>query len=667
MGEWISDMIDTAVGTVASIKLPVIAPLGKQFGMEVGDDRATLSRSTVDLALMHVVQEQVFQMITSKEDTFISKVLYNLAETTSIIPRSHMGSFNHARKSGQDFKDLEFVDDSALRVLMDVLKGDKGENISTAVGKSSFLRSRIKSRPEVTGKMQIASYLQDGLLNTARAPDPKYLPSAMGGISVAPLFDVAMNIYLFVKSFKGGSYERIYGSATKEAISVVESSDSTRVPESLKLCSALRMKQMYLHGTYDDKVAVPERSSMVTILPPPLYKALGPGVGATAVECRLVRSKVLLGRRAAETEITRTQRYNSVIFGNLPKNYLDHLVKVNSRDRSKAYGNALQASSAFTNLLQRKALPEDMDRLVLEGFQVIQAGEKKFKMVHANWIFEGCRGTVTNLADIVTSEDMFLREDVSCEESLKIPGIPLAIRIKGSLKVELTKTQVGLYEIGSSQHEWAQCLGSNLVYERSKIGLDQSLPKNLVREIFYENREWVTDDCLIVGHITEWAMKKNVSTLTLVVVVSSDKKLARRIADSANVTVALLDPTEHKILCDQNGVGTEDQRIIRCLPGVLIKDIMRYPSYICVDTGSACAHLSKREKYQGRIFKKALISSGRLNGLRTEKYSMTEDRLTCSYLFVTYAKKNKSSGSRYSGSSDYRKAHSQGSVYSASS
>jgi len=427
------------------------------------------------------------------------------------------------------------------------------------------------------------------------------------------------------------------------------------------------MKQMYLHATYDDKIAVPERSSMITILPPPLYMALGPGAGATAVECRLVRSKILLGRKAAETELTRVQRYNSVIFGNLPKNYLDHLTKVNSRDRSKAYGNALQASSAFTNLLQRNAQPEDMDRLMLEGYQVIQTARRKFEMQHAIWISEGCKGRVTNLSDITLSEDMFLREDVSCEESLKIPGIPLTVRFKGSLKVALTKTKVGLYEIGSSQHEWAQNLGYQLVNERNKIGFDQSLPKNLVREIFYENREWVTDDCLIVGHITEWAMKKNVSSLTVVVIASTDKKLAQRVADSANLTVALLDPTEYKIICDRNGIGLNDQRVLRYLQPVFIKDLMRSPSYICVDTGSSCAHLSKREKYQGKIFKKALLSSGRMNGLRTEKYSMTEDRLTSSYLYITYAKKNKSSRSSYSGSSDFRKAHSQGSVYSASS
>jgi len=665
LNEWIGKMIDTSVNNIASVGLPVIAPVGKQFGMEVGDDRATLSRSTVDLALMHIIQDEVFDMITSKEDTFISKVLYNLAETTSIIPRSHMGSFNHARKSGQDFKELEFVDDSALRVLMDVLKGNKTENISTAVGKSSFLRSRIKSRPEVAGKMQIASFFQDGMLSTARTPDPKYLPSAMGGIGVPPLFNEPMNIYLYVKSFRGGAYERVYGSATAEAMSAVNSMDSTRVPESLKLCSALRMKQMYLHATYDEKVAVPERSEMYSLLPPPLYKALGPGTGATAVESRLVRAKILLGRRAAETELTRKSRYDSVIFGAIPKTYMDHLTKVSSKERSKAYGSALQANTAFANLLNRTAIPEDMDKLLSDGFSVVYTGERKFMMQHALWISDGCRGIVSNLADITTSEDMFFREDVSCEESLKISDIPLLIKSKGKIRLEHTKTKVGLYEIGSSQEEWATNLGLSL--RNYSIESNGPIPGPVVRNLYYENREWVTDDLLIVGQVTSMVMGQNLSDTSLVVLVSTDKKLAQRTADSANVTVALLHPVSYRALCDHYGFGPNDQRMLRHLPFVRTFDLERAPVYIIVDSGSSLAHLSKREVVRGKPFKKEIISVGRVNGYRSEKYSMTEDNsLVARYSYVTYANKNRSQRSRYSGSTEYRKAHSVGSVRSAS-
>jgi len=507
--------------------VPIIDPIGPCFGMEVGDDRVTVSRSTMDLSLIHVVQEEVMMMKTSVEDTFISSKWYNLAEVTSLIPRSSVGSFNHARKSGQDFVDLEFVDDPALRVLLNVQKGEKTAHPSTVLGKAMYLRTRIKSRPEVLAKMQIANFFQDSLLQTAKAPDPKYVPTQMGGTGHPPLFDVAENVYLFVKSYKNGTCERILGSAAAEAQSCLESLEFTGNPEQLKLCSMLRLKQDYLHATYEEKIALPAPVAQLH-LPEPLYRALGPGTGASAVEARLVRAKTIVSRQNAETEFDRLRRYNLVIFGTMQKTFLDKIDKIESNSRRLEYGSAITAISAFQNLIQRKAVPQDMDDLMKEGWSIIYTGQKHFTMQNALFIANGCRGTVWNLSDISRSQDMFLRSEVSCEECLKVGGITLQSRLpSGKVKLMTTTTKIGLYEIGKSQKEWADDLTQALVDLRI-TNHSKPIDQATVLALYYQNREWVADDGMIISKATKEAQENNWPETSAVAIVTTDEKLCKK-------------------------------------------------------------------------------------------------------------------------------------------
>jgi hypothetical protein len=600
--------------------------------------------------------------------------MYNLAEVTSIIPRSKVGSFHHARKTGKSFRDLEFIDDAAQRVLLDVVKGDAQAHISTSVGKASFLRSRMSARPEVQGKMHVASFLQDGILNTSRSPDPKYLPGYMGGTNVTGLFGEPMNIWLYVQSYKGGTYQRVYGSATQEAIDTLEAMDVNNIPQSLVLCSALRLKQEYLHGTYGANVAVPTAEKLSTSeLPTPLYNAAGVGSATTAVEQRLSRAKILVTRQMAEIELARTKRNSEIVFGGKPKNWSDLQDKMSGRERRKDFENALCASSAFVALCQRKASPDDVPALLREQFRIVTSGVQYFSKRHAEFIARGSRGNVFTVEDLTTSQDMFLREEVSTEESLKVPGIPLRVKKSGEYRTILTKTDIGLYEIGESQKQWAENLGIQL----QKLG-ERSRPIDLrlVRQLYYENREWVNDDRLIIERVTTLSMEQNLAHTETVVVVTTDKKLCDQAAHSANVNVAWMHPLDFYQLCKEKKEldiksKTIETDVIRHMPRNIATG--RLPVAVCIDTGSTGAHLSKTEIVESdkpgkpsSIAKRNLIKVRSTEGKRSEEYSLVlYRRRAAAYSGTFRPSKNRTKRFKTSETSSYRKAHSEDSDVSS--
>lgn len=245
-------------------------------GEEVGDDRIDLSLNPLQASSVLVCQSMVGRMVTSKRDTNLSTWLWNFCETTSHVPLHPDQSFDRCRKVG-NFEDLGFIDVPPLRILLDVMKGDKSHS-STAVGKATMLGSRMRTpRTEFLPEFFLASYLQDGYLRTSRSSEPKYLPQVMGGSGVRAPFGESENLYLYTHAYRGGRCQRIYGSATRElrqTLSLLEEGQA-RMPI---LCRRLRDKQEYLHGTYAEKIFVPTnayKASFGKRLPEPLIKASG--------------------------------------------------------------------------------------------------------------------------------------------------------------------------------------------------------------------------------------------------------------------------------------------------------------------------------------------------------------------------------------------------------
>lgn len=603
---------DVAQAICMDNEIPTNLPFSRVVGMEVGDDRVDKSNSPMTLALAQACQSIIYCMKTSDKDTFISSKRFNLCEVTSFVPRAKEENFNYCRKTG-DFANLGFVDCVPERVILDVSKGD-GSHSSTVVGKAAMVGSRLfNARGHLMEEMHLASYLQDGYLNTGRSPDPKYLPLHMGGSNAPGLFEDHANIYLYVHAYKGGGYDRLYGSATEELMSCIRSMD-TGTAKCPVLCTRLREKQEYLYGTYKEHVMVPPKelkSELKGDLPEPVYRAHGGINEFAACELRLIRAKVLITRSQADIEVQKTSRLEDILFG------IDTVVsyaaakKRESAELGKAYGLAIRANTALQNLINREAKGNEVRELRKLGFHDIPEGDRLFRKSHARWIHEGGKGVVYTLRDLSWSEDMYLRDEVSTEECMKVSGIPLDQTLFHKRKIRSTTAKVGLYQINEDQHEWALQLGEQLREMRDVC--KGSIPQQTVSAIYNDNREWVNDDSLLIGRVMELTKEKNFSEVVLLV--SEDKRLANQMCQSANVTVVLLHPRE--IFTTFVMRSSEDFKRLRVsevwskLPvGVTHLRQGMSPGYLLLDTGSIMANLvnmnltSRATVYQLRTLKK---------------------------------------------------------------
>lgn len=598
-------------------------------GMEVGDDRADVDQDPRRLATALVCQSRVIGMRTSEMDTFISNHIWNFCEVTNVIPSCEMGSFHHARRTG-NFKDLEYTDTIILRIIIDCSKGDNSHS-STAVGKASMLASRINTpRAEHRSAWMLASWYQDACLRTVHSPDPKYLPSIMGGSGCRALFDEPRNLFLSVKAYRGGGYDRLYGTATREVDQCLSSLDKG-IGSNPTLCLRLRDRQDYLHGTYAEKVLVPPKSIMkfgVQPLPEPLYLATGGQNRYQSFENRLLRTKTLLGRRDAEREVERTLKVSQAIFGAKPTPIVDLEWKRERFQARKKFGMALQANTAFKHLLDKKASVKDVSALIEQGFLSINTGVTEFSEWDALFLFSGAKKGTVSIEDLTCSEDMFLRKDVSTEESFKVGGIRLNPIVGRQAKPTTTVCKVGLYQINSTMEEWATSMESKLQEAREEAG--KPLQPWQVHKVFDTDPEWVNDDTMLIAQCLRDTGERT-SSIASVILVSGDRRLANQMANTCNVTVIRCMPSDI-IRKFPNNVWTSMTE----LPVHEVWNVVQHPhgiptpACIYLDTGSvasACSNMAsgEAEGLAGVIYRKDLIETGwDASGKRYARYTLTE-------------------------------------------
>jgi hypothetical protein len=218
------------------------------YGVEVGDDRADFCGSSRLLWFMLHAQSIVLGMMTSWEDTFISITVYNLAEVTSMIPTNRLQSFDYARKN--DFNNLGYIDVAPIRIVEDVTKQIM-DHSSTSPGKFSMMAGKLRTPRSGLAKelIHVANWLQDGMLRSYMAKEPKYLPTNLGGSNCEASFGNWVNQFLYLKTYKHGTYERITATAINEARRCLTDMDRD-IPVKSDLINTLRRKQEYLHGTY---------------------------------------------------------------------------------------------------------------------------------------------------------------------------------------------------------------------------------------------------------------------------------------------------------------------------------------------------------------------------------------------------------------------------------
>jgi hypothetical protein len=562
-------------------------------GEEVGDDRVDASRNPTQLAAIINVQESVVGMKTSKDDTFISKSVWNFCEVTSGIPSDPTGSYDFARKVG-DFSNLEYTDSVILRIILDCSKGDRSHS-STAVGKMTMLGSRTNTpRAENRLTWMLASFMQDSMLRTSHASDPKYLPQIMGGSGVRALFDLPLNLHLYVRAYRGGGYDRLYGTAVQElmqCLRLLEQGQASMPVLSLRL----RDRQEYLHGTYDEKVFVPTlgfKDEFKGELPMPLYRATGGQNRFVSFENRLIRTRKVLSRADAEREFERAQRIRQALFGLYPT--VQEAELVHSQKRRKAreeFGRALTANSAFKNLLDRNATIKDVRSLLgSKSFLTVNTGVTQFTILDAQWIFNGGKSDVFSIEDLTSSEDIFVRTEVSEEESFKVGGLALHPIIGNKVTQVRTSVKVGLYQINQTMEEWSDDLLDKLLKERDKF--NEPIDPSTLIQIFSENPEWVNDDSLLIARCLNDTAPLHLRSSTAILV-SSDHRLGNQMANTCNINVFRLEPSEYlKILYFGERGIQEDVPVSFIAPFIRSLHGKAPPSWLYIDTGSLASAAS---------------------------------------------------------------------------
>lgn len=586
-------------------------------GREVGDDRVDLCRTILPLVTTLMAQENLVHMVTSWPDTSVRKKSWNFCEVTGGPPTDPSQGFDHVRKNG-DFSNLGFNDSVTLRIILDVQKGDGDDHSSTEPGKMSMLGSRLATpRRDVRKFWMLASLFQDTMLCTHKASEPKYLPQVMGGTGVTCLFDNPNNVFLYVLSYKGGAYRRIYATACSEMREYLYRLERG-VQSAPVLCPRLREKQEYFWGTYDNMVFVPkDRAVHNSDDPPePLYERTGGQNLYQNFENRLTRTRHLVTRRQAHMEWAHTRRLHSIFNGVFPHmKTFDALDRERSKTLRARYDGALSANAALQNLLKREAGREDAMKLMgSDAFITVTTGERDFTRDDALWVYLNGQGENYSLRDVSLSDDMFVREEVSAEETFKVEGLPLRPYFLGGSKLRTTKTKVGLYQISSTMEEWAEDLLSRLREEKARMG--RPLKPMEIAPIFMANPEWVNDDTGLIGLCH--SQMSGPMVRESVVLVSSDKKLANKMADTCNVKVIRLDPQEFARLASLHGLELDHK-----VDPAFLKEYGIKEDHVYIDTGSLSASASKLTEEDGVFYRRDVLSSGWEEGTRTSHVTLT--------------------------------------------
>jgi hypothetical protein len=391
----------------------------------------------------------------------------------------------------------------------------------------------------------------------------------------------------------------------------------------------LRDRQEYLHGTYAEKIFIPTRAYVSTFrecLPEPLIKASGGSNLFTNFENRLIRTRHLVTRTSAEREWEFTTRIRATLLNRsktVPVTESELAFK-KKRARSE-FGDALNANTALAHLLERKGSLEDVIQLTNENFHVVNCGATHFTMWDAEWLFFGGKSENFSIEDLTTSEDLFVRTEVSEDESLRVGNIPLR-PIFGTSKKVLTTTTVGLYQIGSGMHEWAEELFGRLMSHKQR--LQRTLTRDDALEDYEVNPEWVNDDTLLIARCLRDTGGRGMSS-TSVILITADKRLGNQMANSCNVQVIRLDPRDYikwSLEIGHNPVIEPDYVLLRSyLDGIREANLLQH---IYVDTGSVNAYLSKisRDDTTGTLKVRNTVASMRdpKTGKRMCRYNLID-------------------------------------------
>jgi hypothetical protein len=605
-----------------------LVPFHEVNGMEVGDDRLDFSRSVPVLAAGLVFQEEVFGMKTSTSDTYISTDIWNFCEVSGTLPTDVSQSFHVCRKSG-NFQNLGFTDVPPLRIILDVMKGDRSHS-STMPGKATMLGARMRTpRTEHRVGLHLASFIQDGILRTSMSTEPKYLPQIMGGSGVQALFDNVKNVYISTYAYRGGICQRVYGTACRELQECLSLLERGKAFMPI-LCTKLRDKQEYLHGTYANQVFIPPTylrdDSRNTEARPILLASSGSNRFA-CFENRLLRTRALVTRSEAERSIEYYTRIERQVLSHQTVEITDLNLKLLKNQARAKYDNAITSNVAFANLLQRNATLKDVRALIGQEFLPINTGVTHFSMWDAKFLFDGGRSEHYSIEDLSSCEDLFVRSEISEEETYKIAHLVFhPIVGQTSRRVETT-TKVGLYQINQSMEQW----GETILHQLQDVRQDNHpVPYATALTVFERYPEWVNDDTLLIARCLRDTADRNYRSAS-VILVSDDRRLGNQMANTCNVYVIRVPSLEYIKWMHFRDLNpqTQSEWGIELLTHTIDRrgrkdDLVS--SYL--DTGSIAAAMSQLEAESGqgpgvdKLYRRVLTETGYRNGHRFSSYSL---------------------------------------------
>lgn len=395
------------------------------------------------------------------------------------------------------------------------------------------------------------------------------------------------------------------------------------------LALKLRDKQEYLYGTYAEKVFVPSaeyKSQFAERLPPPLYKGGGVTNDLASYEARLMAAKVLVSRPQAEIEYERSQRNGSILFGLGTVHGSKYKQKQDSMSARKAFDGALSANSAFSNLLSRKANQKDVQQMMKDpSFNVVLQGAKEYTLNHAKWVHDGCKSDTYSLRDILRSQDMYLRAEVSTDEEMKVSGIEREWIRNGKNVITETRAEVGLWQVSQDTQEWAGIVAGKLSekrVEKSTVTLDRSDVLN----VYWDHRELVADDPLIIQRVLQ--ISQGLTSTENGVIFTKDRGLVKSCANRAGMTFFRVSPSV--LLSLIKGSDPHRECMEFDMNPALVRSRMKLPGnpvrIAIVDTGSLDEVLAKHEQgvkpEEGVILSRTRLSYGKSPSGRFDVFSV---------------------------------------------
>jgi hypothetical protein len=174
--------------------------------------------------------------------------------------------------------------------------------------------------------------------------------------------------------------------------------------------------------------------------------------------------------------------------------------------------------------LAREANGTEVEVLIREGFLNVGTGVLDITRNDVKWIHAGGVGEIYTIDDLLRSEDMFLRSEVSLEESLKVPGIQLMTRMSTGMYPRETIAKVGLWQVSKSEEDWADVIINQLLGYREHDIMPTATD---VMHILKQNMEYVNDDAPLLGIAIDATKGKPIGSIALV---STDNKLGKRVA-----------------------------------------------------------------------------------------------------------------------------------------